>query len=45
METANLTVAFTGASGAIFGREMLHALQADQRVSLATSAYGQESAP
>jgi len=29
----NLTVAVTGASGAIFGRELLAALHADQRVS------------
>jgi 4-hydroxy-3-polyprenylbenzoate decarboxylase len=28
----NLTVAITGASGAIFGRELLHALEADVRV-------------
>jgi polyprenyl P-hydroxybenzoate/phenylacrylic acid decarboxylase-like protein len=28
----NLTVAITGASGAIFGREMLRALEADERV-------------
>jgi 4-hydroxy-3-polyprenylbenzoate decarboxylase len=33
METANLTVALTGASGAIFGREMLRALEADERVA------------
>jgi 4-hydroxy-3-polyprenylbenzoate decarboxylase len=30
----NLTVALTGASGAIFGREMLRALEADERVAL-----------
>jgi 4-hydroxy-3-polyprenylbenzoate decarboxylase len=29
----NLTIAITGASGAIFGRELLHALEADDRVS------------
>jgi 4-hydroxy-3-polyprenylbenzoate decarboxylase len=29
----NLTVALTGASGAIFGREMLRALESDERVS------------
>jgi flavin prenyltransferase len=29
----NLTVAITGASGAVFGREMLRALEADERVS------------
>jgi 4-hydroxy-3-polyprenylbenzoate decarboxylase len=29
----NLTVALTGASGAIFGREMLRALEADERVA------------
>lgn len=29
----NLTVAITGASGAIFGREMLRALEADERVA------------
>ena len=33
MEAANLTVAFTGASGAVFGREMLRALEADERVA------------
>lgn len=32
MEAANLTVALTGASGAVFGREMLRALEADKRV-------------
>ena len=32
MEGANLTVAITGASGAVFGREMLRALEADERV-------------
>jgi 3-polyprenyl-4-hydroxybenzoate decarboxylase len=31
---ANFTVALTYASGAIFGREMLRALEADQRESL-----------
>src|SRR5271157_4874309 len=29
----NLTVAITGASGAVFGRELLHALEADERVA------------
>ena len=29
----NLTIAITGASGAIFGREMLRALEADERVT------------
>ncbi len=29
----NLTVAFTGASGAVFGRELLRALEADERVT------------
>jgi flavin prenyltransferase len=29
----NLTVAITGASGAVFGRELLHALEADARVA------------
>jgi 4-hydroxy-3-polyprenylbenzoate decarboxylase len=29
----NLTVAITGASGAVFGREMLRALEADERVA------------
>ncbi len=29
----NLTVAITGASGAIFGREILRALEADDRVT------------
>jgi 4-hydroxy-3-polyprenylbenzoate decarboxylase len=33
MEAANLTVALTGASGAIFGRELLRALEADERVA------------
>jgi 4-hydroxy-3-polyprenylbenzoate decarboxylase len=33
MEAANLTVAITGASGAIFGREILRALEADERVA------------
>jgi 4-hydroxy-3-polyprenylbenzoate decarboxylase len=33
MESANLTVALTGASGAIFGRELLRALEADERVT------------
>jgi 4-hydroxy-3-polyprenylbenzoate decarboxylase len=30
---ANLTVALTGASGAVFGRELLRALEADERVA------------
>jgi len=29
----NLTVALTGASGAVFGREMLRALESDERVA------------
>lgn len=33
MEGFNLTVAITGASGSIFGRELLRALEADERVS------------
>jgi len=33
VESANLTVALTGASGAIFGRELLRALEADERVA------------
>ena len=33
MDGFNLTVALTGASGAIFGREMLRALEADERVA------------
>jgi len=33
VEAANLTVAITGASGAVFGREMLLALEADERVA------------
>jgi 4-hydroxy-3-polyprenylbenzoate decarboxylase len=33
MEAANLTVALTGASGAILGRELLRALEADERVT------------
>jgi 4-hydroxy-3-polyprenylbenzoate decarboxylase len=32
VQAANLTVAITGASGAVFGREMLRALEADERV-------------
>jgi 4-hydroxy-3-polyprenylbenzoate decarboxylase len=32
MDRFNLTLAITGASGAIFGREMLRALEADERV-------------
>lgn len=32
MDGFNLTVALTGASGAVFGRELLHALEADERV-------------
>ena len=32
MEAVHLTVAMTGASGAVFGRELLRALEADQRV-------------
>ena len=33
MEGLNLTVAITGASGAVFGRELLRTLEADNRVS------------
>jgi len=33
VEAANLTIALTGASGAILGREMLRALEADSRVA------------
>ena len=33
MDGFNLTIALTGASGAIFGREMLRALEADERVA------------
>jgi 4-hydroxy-3-polyprenylbenzoate decarboxylase len=33
VQAANLTVALTGASGAIFGRELLLALEADERVA------------
>jgi 4-hydroxy-3-polyprenylbenzoate decarboxylase len=33
VEAVNLTVAITGASGAVFGREMLRALEADERVA------------
>ncbi|MGA2831544.1 MAG: UbiX family flavin prenyltransferase [Terracidiphilus sp.] len=33
MEAANLTVAITGASGAILGRELLRTLEADERVA------------
>jgi flavin prenyltransferase len=32
VKAVNLTVAITGASGAIFGRELLRALEADERV-------------
>jgi len=32
VEAMNLTVAITGASGAVFGREMLRAMEADERV-------------
>jgi 4-hydroxy-3-polyprenylbenzoate decarboxylase len=33
VDAANLTVAITGASGAVFGRELLRALEADERVA------------
>src|SRR5271157_1427344 len=33
VEAVNLTVALTGASGSVFGREMLRALEADTRVA------------
>jgi 4-hydroxy-3-polyprenylbenzoate decarboxylase len=33
MEALNLTVALTGASGAVLGRELLRALEADERVT------------
>lgn len=33
MEAVHLTVAITGASGAVFGREMLRTLEADERVA------------
>ena len=33
MEGLHLTVAMTGASGAVFGRELLRALEADERVA------------
>lgn len=33
MDAMNLTVGMTGASGAVFGRELLRALEADERVS------------
>ena len=33
MDGLNLTVAITGASGAVFGRELLRALEADERVA------------
>ncbi len=33
MENLELTIAITGASGAVFGRELLRALEADQRVA------------
>jgi 4-hydroxy-3-polyprenylbenzoate decarboxylase len=33
LQASNITVAITGASGAVFGRELLRALEADARVS------------
>jgi 4-hydroxy-3-polyprenylbenzoate decarboxylase len=33
VDAVNLTVAITGASGAVFGRELLRALEADERVA------------
>jgi len=33
VESVHLTVAITGASGAIFGRELLRALEADERIA------------
>lgn len=33
MDPVEITLAVTGASGAVFAREMLHALEADERVS------------
>jgi 3-polyprenyl-4-hydroxybenzoate decarboxylase len=36
----NLTVAITGASGAVFGREMLRALEADPLCGLGELAAG-----
>lgn len=33
LQDAHLTLAMTGASGAVFGREMLRALEADERVA------------
>jgi 4-hydroxy-3-polyprenylbenzoate decarboxylase len=33
LENLELTIAITGASGAVFGRELLRALEADQRVA------------
>ncbi len=45
MGAAGLTVAITRASGAILGRELLRALEAGERESLAIVACGQESAP
>jgi len=33
VDATNLTVAITGASGAVFGREMLRALEAEERVT------------
>ncbi len=39
----NLTVAITGASGAVFGREMLRALEADERVARVHFAASENS--
>ena len=44
MEGMNLTVAITGASGAIFGRELLRALEADERVAAFICGVGKFAA-
>ncbi len=43
MESANLTVAITGASGAILAQEMLRALEADHRVARVHFAASENS--
>src|SRR5258708_40219518 len=43
VEAFNLTVAITGASGAVLGREMLRALEADGRVARVHFVASEES--
>ena len=43
MDRFNLTLAITGASGAVFGREMLRALEADERVERVHSVASENS--